>query len=168
MNNQLTPDQVKNISHEEMFCFDIKDNVISVYPVFEKYKCFDISYTSRKTATLAKEYVKAFFSNMKILDGKGSWEANDNMHKISEATVALVEALGSSVINCGNFAKAVLIVEQFIHVNAVDIANEQLNAIRNFTCYVPHQSDLHVVVDACKNLIDICKKFPDDAFKFFD
>lgn len=168
MNNQLTPDQVKNLSHEEMFCYDIKDNVISVYPVFAKYKCFDTSYTSRKTATLAKEYVKAFFSNMKILDGKGFWEANDNMRKISEASVALVEACGNAFINIGNFAKAIAMVQQFLYINPIEIAKKNLNKIRSYIDVVPNAGNVYMIVNACQNFIDICEKFPDDAFKFFD
>lgn len=169
MNKQYTPAEVETLNRDDMFVSNIddKNHIFSVYPVFETYKCFDTSYTSRKTATLAKEYVKAFFTNTKILD-KWVWIANYNMRKIGKATVALVEALGTSVINGGNFAKAVLIVQQFLHGNPVDIAKKQLNAIRNFTCHVPHQGDLRMVVDACQNLIDLCEKFPEDAYKFFD
>ena len=54
--NYLTPDQVKELSFDKMFIQDIDEehHMFSVYPVFETYKCFDTSYTSRKMAILAK------------------------------------------------------------------------------------------------------------------
>lgn len=168
-NNQLTPSQVKNLDRDEMFCRrkDFENHIISVCPVFEDYDCFDTTVASRQKATLAKEYVKAFFTNTKILD-KWVWKANDNMRRIGEATSAVVEALGNSIINGGNFAKAILMVRQFLHVNPVEIAKAQLNAIRKFTIAVPHQGDLRKTMEACQNLIDLCEKFPTDAYRFFD
>lgn len=167
--NQLTPEQVRNLNRGEMFChnIDAESHTLCVYPVFEEYDCFDTSKASRQNANLAKDYIKAFFTNMKILD-KSFWEANDNMRKIGEATSNMIEALGNSVINGGNFAKAILIVQQFLHRNPVEIAKTQLNAIRKFTIAVPHQGDLRKTMEACKNLIDLCEKFPTDAYRFFD
>ena len=168
-NNQLTPSQVKNLDREGMFCHnvDVENHTISVCPVFEKYECFDPSKASRQNANLAKDYIKAFFSNTKILD-KCFWKANDNMRRIGEATSDVVEALGNSIINGGNFAKAILMVRQFLHLNPVEIAKAQLNAIRKFTIAVPHQGDLRKTMEACQKLIDLCEKFPTDAYRFFD
>ena len=168
--NYLTPEQVKELSFDKMFIQDIDEEhkMFSVYPVFETYKCFDTSYTSRKMAILAKEYIKAFYANKKVFDNKPYWKWTEAMEKIQDATVELVEALSTSVINGGNFGKAVQIVQQFLHRNPVEIAKVQLKAIVNFTCVVPHQSDLNATITACRNLIDVCEKYPEDAYKFFD
>ena len=162
--NYLTPEQVKELSFDN----DEEHNMFSVYPVFETYKCFDTSYTSRKMAILAKEYIKAFFANKRVFDMKPYWKWTEAMEKIQDATVELVEAFSTSVINGGNFGKAVQIVQQFLHRNPVEIAKVQLKAIGNFTCVVPHQSDLNATITACRHLIDVCAKYPEDAYKFFD
>lgn len=169
-NNYLTPAQVKELNFDEMFIrdFDEENHMLNVYPVFETYKCFDLSYTSRKMATLAKEYIKAFFANRKVFDNKPFWNWTDAMEKIQNATMELVEALSTSVINSGDFAKAVKIVQQFLHRNPVMVAKGQLKAIYNFNCDVPHKGVLRTLIDAYRNLIEVCEKYPEDAYKFFD
>ena len=170
MNNYYTPEQVKTLGADDMFSREVDGDThtITVAPVFETYKCFDLSYTSRKMATLAKDYVKAFFANKAIFDNKPFWKWTEAMDKISDATVELVEALGNAVINGGNFAKAVLIVQQLLHRNPVMVAKGQLKAIGNFSCVVPHHNDLYATITACKNLVKVCETYPEDAYKFFD
>ena len=82
--NYLTPEQVKELNSDKMFIMDIDEehHMISSYPVFETYKCFDTSYTSRKMAILAKEYIKAFYAKIGdtmpkgLLDELATLEAN--------------------------------------------------------------------------------------------